>query len=149
MIAAVPLSEKRKAKDQLCLWILRFINITSFRVKVVKAYNGTKLVNHSFDNFLKAQGIMHGQLMPYGHHQNGKIECTIRDVLEIACTSLLAENSKAELWPFAFKHVAWLQNRMLNLDSQLIPYMMGGKKKPSLLRLCVFGAKSYINDNQN
>ncbi|MBW0538379.1 hypothetical protein O181_078094 [Austropuccinia psidii MF-1] len=147
LVALIHLSDKSKAKIQLCLWIIQFINVTTFKIKVIRMDNGAEFVNNFFDDFLKQHGIVHEKSMPYEHHQNGKIERTNRAILEIAQTSLLATNLEAGLWPFAFKHAAWIYNWTLHGDSKQTPYEIVSKKKPSLLPLRTFGSKSYIHDH--
>ncbi|MBW0520131.1 hypothetical protein O181_059846 [Austropuccinia psidii MF-1] len=88
-------------------------------------------------------------MMPYEHHQNGKIERTNRSILEMARTSLLAASLHAELWPFTFKHAELIYNHTLHSDSRLTPYEIVSKRKPSLLPLRTFGAKSYIYDHND
>ncbi|MBW0547908.1 hypothetical protein O181_087623 [Austropuccinia psidii MF-1] len=67
----------------------------------------------------------------------------------MAQNSLLAANLNAELWPFAFKHTAWIYNCTLHSNSRLIPHEIFSKKKLSLLPLRTFGAKWYIHDHNH
>ncbi|MBW0517980.1 hypothetical protein O181_057695 [Austropuccinia psidii MF-1] len=62
----------------------------------------------------------------------------------MARTSLLAANLPNNLWPYTFKHAVWIFIRTLHADNKHTPYEIVGKRKPSLLALRVFGAKSYI-----
>ncbi|MBW0538815.1 hypothetical protein O181_078530 [Austropuccinia psidii MF-1] len=62
----------------------------------------------------------------------------------MARTSLLAANLPNSLWPYAFKHAVWIFNRTLHADNKITPYEIVGKRRPSLVALRVFGAKSYI-----
>ncbi|MBW0539584.1 hypothetical protein O181_079299 [Austropuccinia psidii MF-1] len=50
------------------------------------------------------------------------------------------------LWTFAFKHAAWIFNRVLHVEEQKTPYKIMTGKKPSFHLLRVFGAKSYIHN---
>ncbi|MBW0538320.1 hypothetical protein O181_078035 [Austropuccinia psidii MF-1] len=121
-----------------------FNNATDFKIKSIQTDNGTEFCNHFLSNFLKEEGITHEISIPYKHHQNGKIERTNRTISEMARTSLLAANLPNNLWPYAFKHTVWIFNRTLHANSKLTPYEIVGRKRPSLLTLRVFGAKSYI-----
>ncbi|MBW0575580.1 hypothetical protein O181_115295 [Austropuccinia psidii MF-1] len=113
-------------------------------IKSIQTDNGTEFCNHFLSNFLKEEGITHELSVPYKHHQNGKIERTNRTISEMVRTPLLAENLPNNLWPYEFKHAVWIFNRTLHSNSKLNPYEIVGKRKPSLLALRVFGAKSYI-----
>ncbi|MBW0482535.1 hypothetical protein O181_022250 [Austropuccinia psidii MF-1] len=81
------------------------------------------------------------------HHQNGKIERENRLTLEIDKTSLLAANSKSELWPFAFKHAELIYNCNFHSNINQTPDKIVSKRKSCLLTLRTFGHKFYIHDH--
>ncbi|MBW0489545.1 hypothetical protein O181_029260 [Austropuccinia psidii MF-1] len=85
--------------------------------------------------------------MPYEHHQNGRIERTNRTVSEMARTMLIASNLPSYLWPWAFRHAAWIYNRTLHADSEKTPFELLGNRRPSLEMLRIFGATSFIHDH--
>ncbi|MBW0535509.1 hypothetical protein O181_075224 [Austropuccinia psidii MF-1] len=123
MTAVIPLNDKTEAKHQLRFWIIRFNNTTDFKIKSIRTDNGTEFCNHFLSGFLKEEGITHELSIPYEHHQNGKIERTNRTISKMARTSLLAT---------------------LHANNKITPYEIVGKRRPSLVALRVFGAKSYI-----
>ncbi|MBW0536681.1 hypothetical protein O181_076396 [Austropuccinia psidii MF-1] len=110
VVVAIPLMDKSEAKTKLQHWILQFTNVTDNQIKVVRTDNGSKFKNNILDEFLKNKGIIHEFAMPYEHHQNGKIERTNRTISEIARTMLISSNLPAMLWPWAFRHAAWIFN---------------------------------------
>ncbi|MBW0535338.1 hypothetical protein O181_075053 [Austropuccinia psidii MF-1] len=147
LTSVITLANKSEAKSQLRFWILRFVNSTNFKVKALRTDNGAEFRNKTLGDFLLEHGIIHEFSIPYKHHQNGKIERTNRTISKIARTSLIAAKLPTTLWPYAFKHAVWIFNRVLHADAQRTPYETVGGKKPSLVALRVFGAKSYLYDH--
>ncbi|MBW0528000.1 hypothetical protein O181_067715 [Austropuccinia psidii MF-1] len=147
LAAVIPLGDKAEAKHQLRLWMIKFMNVTGIRIKRLRTDNGSEFKNVFLTTFLNEHGIIHETSIPYEHHQNGKIERTNRSILEMARTMLTASSLPRQLWPYAFRHAAWIFNRTLHSNEKLTPYEIIAKKRPSLLPLCVFGAKGYIYDH--
>ncbi|MBW0558039.1 hypothetical protein O181_097754 [Austropuccinia psidii MF-1] len=143
LAALIPLSNKAEAKHQLCLWMIKFTNVTSFHIMPLRTDNSTEFRNIFLTTFLHEHGIIHETSIPYEHHQNGKIEHTNQSILEIARTMLTASRLPKELWPYAFRHATWIFNSTLHSDNITTPYEIVAKKKLSLLPLRVFGAKGY------
>ncbi|MBW0480340.1 hypothetical protein O181_020055 [Austropuccinia psidii MF-1] len=148
LMAVIALTDKSEAKHQLRLWMIKFMNITKFTIWAVRTDNGAEFCNHFFNDYLKEGGIIHELSVPYEHHQNGQIERTNCTILEMARTSLIAANLLISLWPYTFRHAAWIFNRTLHSNSKVTPYEIVGSKKPSLLQLRVFGVKAFIFNHQ-
>ncbi|MBW0502314.1 hypothetical protein O181_042029 [Austropuccinia psidii MF-1] len=144
LTVAIPLSDKAGAKVEFQKWILQFINTTGHNVKVVRTDNGSEFKNIIFEEFLKSQGIIHKYLIPYEHHQNGKIEQTNQTISEMERTSLNAANLPVNLWPWAYRHSVWIFNCKLHADSTKMPCETVGKRKPSLEILRGFGSKAFL-----
>ncbi|MBW0537165.1 hypothetical protein O181_076880 [Austropuccinia psidii MF-1] len=122
----------------------RFTATTGFKIRAIRMDNGSEFKNNILSSFLLAQGITHETSIPYKHHQNGRVERTNRSIIEIAQTSLLSAGIPKRLWPFAFKHAAFIFNRVIHANSTKTPYEIVRSLKPTLVLLRVFGAKSYI-----
>ncbi|MBW0502546.1 hypothetical protein O181_042261 [Austropuccinia psidii MF-1] len=144
VVVAIALSDKTEAKTYFINWIKQFMNITTYKIKTVRTDNGTEFKNNVFNDFLIQNGIIHEYLMPYEHHQNGRIERTNRTISEMARTSLIAAKLPPFLWPWAFRHSVWIFNRSLHAESEKTPFEILGEKKPDLALLRVFGAKSFL-----
>ncbi|MBW0500251.1 hypothetical protein O181_039966 [Austropuccinia psidii MF-1] len=144
LVTVIPIADKAEAKHKLHLWMTKFVNCTSFKIKRLRTDNGAEFHNIFLSNFLNECGVIHETSIPYEHHQNGKIERTNRSTSEIARTMLIASRLPRELWPYAFRHAAWIFNQTLHADDVNTPYEIIAKKKPSLLPLRVFGAKGYL-----
>ncbi|MBW0532137.1 hypothetical protein O181_071852 [Austropuccinia psidii MF-1] len=148
LTAVIALTDKSEAKYQLRLWMIKFMNVTKFDIMTIRTNNGAEFCNHFFNDFLKEKGIIHELSVPYEHHQNGQIKRTNRTLSEIAKTSLIAANLPTSLWPYAFRHAAWIFNRPLHSNSKITPYEIVGSRKPSLVQLRVFGVKAFIFNHQ-
>ncbi|MBW0506566.1 hypothetical protein O181_046281 [Austropuccinia psidii MF-1] len=103
--------------------------------------------NHWLNDFLVNNGIVHEYSVPYEHHQNGRIERTNRTISEMAQTCLLAANLPVFLWPWVFRHSVWIFNWYLHAEDKITPFEILGKRVPSLELLHIFGAKSFIYEN--
>ncbi|MBW0548615.1 hypothetical protein O181_088330 [Austropuccinia psidii MF-1] len=144
VVVAIALANKTEAKTYLINSIKQFMNVTGHRIKTVRTDNGTEFKNQLLNDFLVHYGIIHEYLMPYEHHQNGRIERTNWTISEMARTSLLAARLPSFLWPWAFCHSVWIFNRYLHADDTKTPFELLGKKCPSLDMLRVFGTKLFI-----
>ncbi|MBW0471732.1 hypothetical protein O181_011447 [Austropuccinia psidii MF-1] len=144
LTVAIPLLDKTGAKVELQQWILQFMNTMGYKVKIVRTDNGSEFKNIILDDFLKQQGILHEYLMPYEHHQNGKIERTNWTISEMARNSFNGANLPMTLWPWAYRHSVWIFNHTLHADSTKTPYEIVAKHKPSLDMLRVFGSKAFL-----
>ncbi|MBW0468093.1 hypothetical protein O181_007808 [Austropuccinia psidii MF-1] len=121
LMSVIPIADKSEAKNQLRFWILRFNNSTNFKVKALRTDNRAEFHNKILIDFLLERELYwKSQELP----------------------SLLPT-----LWPYAFKHAVWIFNRTLHVDATRTPYEIVGGKKPSLVALRVFGAKSYLYDH--
>ncbi|MBW0555671.1 hypothetical protein O181_095386 [Austropuccinia psidii MF-1] len=147
VVVAIPILDKSEAKLKLQNWMIQFMNLTNNSIKILQSDNGAKFKNNVIDQFLISKGIIHELTMPYEHHQNGRIEQTNRTVSEMARTMLIASNLPSYLWPWAFRHAAWIYNCTLHTDNIKTPFELLGNWKPSLEMLRVFGATSFIHDD--
>ncbi|MBW0533606.1 hypothetical protein O181_073321 [Austropuccinia psidii MF-1] len=146
LVVVIPLEDKADAKHQLRLWMIKFMNVTGIKIKCLRTANCSEFKNFILSSFLNEHGIIHETSIPYEHHQNGKVERTNRSILEMARTMLIESCLPKGLWPYAFRHAAWIFNRTLHSDDMLTPYELIAKKQPPFPPLRVFGARGYIND---
>ncbi|MBW0536607.1 hypothetical protein O181_076322 [Austropuccinia psidii MF-1] len=144
LTAAIPLRDKAEAKIQFVDWMKRFTTATSFKIKCIRTDNGSEFKNSTISAFTAQHGITHELSIPYEHHQNGRVERTNRTLIDIARTSLISAGIPVRLWPYSFKHAAFIFNRVLHADSDKTPYEIVSGLKPTLSLLKVFGAKAYL-----
>ncbi|MBW0490169.1 hypothetical protein O181_029884 [Austropuccinia psidii MF-1] len=147
VVVAIPILDKSEAKSKLMHWMIQFSNVTKNSIKILRSDNGAEFKNNVIDQFLLSKGVIHELAMPYEHHQNGQVERTNRTISEMARTMLHASNLPFYLWPWAFRHAAWIYNRTLHADSKKTPFELLGNRRPSLEMLRVFGAVSFIHDH--
>ncbi|MBW0538660.1 hypothetical protein O181_078375 [Austropuccinia psidii MF-1] len=147
VVVEIPILDKSEAKSKLQNWMVQFMNVTNNTIKILRSDNGAEFKNNTLEQFLIRKGIVHEFAMPFEHHQNGKIERTNRTILEIARTILTASKLTITLWPWAFRHAAWIFNWTLHTDDHKTPFELLGNKKPSLEMLQVFGETSFIHDH--
>ncbi|MBW0477963.1 hypothetical protein O181_017678 [Austropuccinia psidii MF-1] len=121
LTAVIPLNDKSEAKQQLWLWMIRFLNATNSKIWEIRTDNGAEFYNHIFNDFLKEKGIIHKLLITYEHHQNGQIERKNRTILIMA-------NLPTMLFPYVFKHAVWIFNRTLHTNKEMTPYEIFGSR---------------------
>ncbi|MBW0492236.1 hypothetical protein O181_031951 [Austropuccinia psidii MF-1] len=70
LVAFIPLKAKSDAAKYLKEWLIQFTNIAHTMIKRVHTDNGGELTS----SFFKEKGIVHERIIPYEHHQKGKVE---------------------------------------------------------------------------
>ncbi|MBW0547969.1 hypothetical protein O181_087684 [Austropuccinia psidii MF-1] len=89
---------------------------------------------------------MHERMIPYEHYHNGKVERVNQTLNEATRAIMLEKNSDIGLWPWAFRHVAWVFNRILHTDFVQTPWELVTGNKPNVSILQVFGCVAYVHD---
>ncbi|MBW0520813.1 hypothetical protein O181_060528 [Austropuccinia psidii MF-1] len=141
-----PLQQKSEAPQAIIEWINKFNNLTDFRVKRLRTDNAGEFTCRVFAEALKTRGIVHETIIPYEHHQAGKIERTNRTIAEAARSMLIDSGLNVEMWPYAFRHAVWVFNRVLHADNKRTPYEIVTGRKPDLSPLRAFGCKAYVHN---
>ncbi|MBW0539433.1 hypothetical protein O181_079148 [Austropuccinia psidii MF-1] len=141
-----PLQQKSQAAQLVIEWINKFNNLTKFKVKQLRTDNGGEFSSCLLNDTLRERGIVHETIIPYEHHQAGKIERTNRTIAEAARSMLIDSNVNLELWPYAFRQAVWVFNRVLHGKASKTPYELVTGKTPDLTPLKVFGCKAYVHN---
>ncbi|MBW0508392.1 hypothetical protein O181_048107, partial [Austropuccinia psidii MF-1] len=98
----------------------------------------------SFDK--KLYGIVHETIVPYEHHQAGKIGQTNRTIAEAARSMIFNSGLQPVIWPYAFRHACWVFDRVVHAGQNMTPYELMTGRKPNLAPLRIFGCKAYVHD---
>ncbi len=100
-----------------------------------------------FGDFLKTQGIVHQTLIPYTSQQNDFVERINHTIIKgVHCIMHQQPKLSSKFWVEIINIVinikAWNPQKYFNLKT---PNEVWGKKKPSIIHLCVFGCNTYIH----
>ncbi|OWZ19016.1 hypothetical protein PHMEG_0006804 [Phytophthora megakarya] len=116
------------------------------RLKCLRSDNGTEYVNKRMTAMCSRNGIMHQRTVPYSPQQNGVAERMNRTIMEKARSMLYYKGIPTMLWAEAVGTAVYLINRSTNAaHSDVTPYELGFKVKPSLEHLRVFGSQGYTH----
>ncbi|MBW0538923.1 hypothetical protein O181_078638 [Austropuccinia psidii MF-1] len=146
LVVFMPLRLKSDAAKHVIGWVRQFSNIVGKSIKRIRTDNGGEFNSTIMANFFSEMGIIHERTMPYEHHQNGKVERTNRTLAEAARSMLLQARLTPNFWTFAFRHAAWVHNRVLHAGSEKTPYELAIKRRPSLFLLRVFGCSAILHN---
>ncbi|MBW0538338.1 hypothetical protein O181_078053 [Austropuccinia psidii MF-1] len=146
LVTVYPLRSKSEAGACLIDWIKKFNNLTKYNVKRVRTDNAGEFLANSVKRFFEESGITHKTIVPYEHHQAGKIERTNRTIAEAARSMLIDSGVDVSLWPYAFRQAVWVFNCIVHGMAVKTPYELVTGRKPSLDVLRVFGCKGYVHN---
>ncbi|MBW0534724.1 hypothetical protein O181_074439 [Austropuccinia psidii MF-1] len=146
LVSFVPLRSKGEATKAVLGWLRSFDVLSGHKVKRVRSDNAGEFTSNAFEDGLLDLGITHERTIPYEHHHNGKVERVNRTFSEAARAIMLEKNVDIGLWPWAFRHVAWVFNRKLHADFVQTPWELVTGNKPNVSILRVFGCVAYVHD---
>ncbi|MBW0567592.1 hypothetical protein O181_107307 [Austropuccinia psidii MF-1] len=146
LVAFIPLRAKSKAVKEILGWLKTFAVLSGHQVKRLTSDNAGEFLSCVFKEGLQHLGITHETTVLYEHHQNGKVERVIRTLSETARAIILGKNVEVALWPWDFRHAAWVFNRILHANSDQTPWeiVTGMKPNISILRFLVVRLMSMI-----
>ncbi|MBW0535302.1 hypothetical protein O181_075017 [Austropuccinia psidii MF-1] len=145
-ITIYPLRNKSEAGGFLIDWIRKFNNLTKYKAKRVRMDNVREFMATTLKNSFVESGITHETIVPYEHHQAGKIECTNRKIAEAAISLLTKSNLNLNLWPYAFRQAVSVFNHVPHGMDIKTPYEIVTTQKSYLSILRVFGSKSFVHN---
>ncbi|MBW0538886.1 hypothetical protein O181_078601 [Austropuccinia psidii MF-1] len=146
LVTMYPLKTKSEAGGCLIDWIKKFNNLTNFSVKRVRTDNAGELNTNTLKNFFAEIGIIHEKIVPYEHHQAGKIERTNRTIAKAARSQLIDADLPATLWSYAFRQAVWIFNWVPHKENSKTPYELVVGRKPDITPLRVFGCKAFVHN---
>lgn len=102
-----------KTKDEVKRKLEIFLNRTEnlgIKVKKMRSDNDTEVVNKEVEVLLENAGILRQFSVPYAHEQNGRCECEMRTIVEMARTMLQSEDLGKCLWAEAVNYAVQILN---------------------------------------
>jgi hypothetical protein len=129
-------SRKAEAGKAVIDWILEFNKRAPHPVKSLRSDNTGEFMLNKFNKFLKDNQI----------HQNGGVERTNRNLLDMALTFIGHAKLPKLLWFLAMKQACFIFNCIVHTGTNKSPYEIALGKQPSLDMVCVFGCRDYLHD---
>jgi len=107
---------------------------------------GKEFGSKAFEDWLRAEGVVHKKSAPYKHEQNGVAERGIQNVSQQAMCQLFGVNMSEGFWPYAVKTAIYLINRSptTTLDSKT-PFEAWMGKRLNIKHLHMFGETGYVH----
>lgn len=119
-------------------------------MKVVRCDNGKEYLNNRFYKFAREKGIILSNCPTYVHELNGTAERFNRTIMDKARCLLAEAQVHKCYWPEIICAATYLRNRTLaNTVERKTPYEIFFRKKPKMLKICVYMAVGFLLGNQN
>lgn len=139
------LKYKSETLERFCEFKALVENETGNKIKRFRSDNGTEFCSNWFKRLFKKHGIQHQKTVPYTPQQNGKVERTIRTIVERARCMLQDANLPKHFWGEAVNTATYIKNRttsvVLNNKS---PMEIWTGIKPNVSHFRVFGSKAMM-----
>ncbi|SRR5258706_1486708 len=140
------LSKKSNTFSHLVRWKLRAECETDLKLQYLKLDGGKEFRSNAFEEWLKADGVVHKKSAPYKHEQNGLAERGIQNVSQRAMCQLFGADMSSGFWPYVAKTAVYLINCSLtNMLRNKTPFEAWTGKWLDIRHLHTFGEISYIH----
>uniref|UniRef100_A0AAV1UDV4 Integrase catalytic domain-containing protein n=1 Tax=Peronospora matthiolae TaxID=2874970 RepID=A0AAV1UDV4_9STRA len=145
-VAAYFMKHKSEVAARLSEFKAFYENQWGKHLKCIRSDNGTEFVNKKIAHKCARNGIMHQRTVPYSPQQNGVAEHMNRTIMEKARSMLYYKGIDMQWWAEAVSTAVYLINRSTNsANSDVTPFEVGFKMKPSIEHLRVFGSQGYTH----
>uniref|UniRef100_A0AAV1UBQ4 Polyprotein n=1 Tax=Peronospora matthiolae TaxID=2874970 RepID=A0AAV1UBQ4_9STRA len=145
-VAAYFMKHKSEVAARLSEFKAFYENQWGKHLKCIRSDNGTEFVNKKIAHICARNGIVHQRTVPYSPQQNGVAERINRTIMEKARSMLYYKGIDMQWWAEAVSTAVYLINRSTNsANSDVTPFEVGFKMKPSIEHLRVFGSQGYAH----
>ena len=137
------------SKDRVLEAFISFQNYVTnhynAKIKILRSDNGGEYTSHAFKQHLAKHGIIQQTSCPYTPQQNGVAERKNRHLMEVSRSMMFHTNVPKRFWGDAVVAACYLINRTpTKILSDLSPFEILNKTKPSISHLRVFGCVCYV-----
>ena len=117
------------------------------RVLAIRINNAKEFVEGKMQKELDDSGIVIQAAALYTHQQNGKIECYIRTISNMAQALLTDLKLPASFWGLAVLVAVYLRNHIptKTLPGHITPHEKMTKQKPDLSMLHIFSSQCFVH----
>ena len=145
------ITEKSKALEMFKIYKAEVENQLDSKIKVVRSDRGGEFYGKftekgrnpgPFANFLQQEGIVAQYTNPGTPQQNGVSKRRNRTLIEMVRSMMCCTKLPTFLWGEALKTANYLANRIPTKATNMIPYEIWCKRKPSLAHLRTWGCRA-------
>ena len=138
------LKRKDEVFQRFAEWKAMVENSCGRRLKVLRSDNGGEYTSKEFQEYLKAEGVLHERTVPKTPQQNGVAERLNRTLVEMVRTMLIESNLDQRFWGEAISTAVYLRNRSpTKAVTGMTPFEALYGTKPNVGHLRAFGCASY------
>ena len=122
-------------------------NLLKRKIGTLRDDKGGEYISTEWDNYMKLHGIRREHTVRATPQQNGAAERMNRTLAEGVTSMLVEAKLPASFWGEALFTFLYVRNRSptSSLPSNVTPYELWHKKKPSISHLRVFGCRAYVH----
>ena len=136
--------DRTTAVEILRKWIMDATKGTENKVQCLRTDQAKEHLSKAYINELRRHGIRLECSAAYDHYQNGRAEKLIRDICNMARCMLEYGKVARDMWGYAVRYAAYVQNRLVHAGMSMSPYEMRFGEAPDLTRLRIFGCTAYV-----
>ncbi|KAE8233589.1 hypothetical protein CF326_g1376, partial [Tilletia indica] len=126
------------------IWITQAQRAFGTPVKVLRTDNGTEYGSKEFQQYLKAEGILHQTTTPYTPQLNGRAERINRTLKEMAAAMLIDSGIGAQWWGHALQFAVAILNRISIARDGKTLWEHVYKRRADGTHLRPFGAEAWV-----
>ena len=125
-------------------WILEATKGTENTVQCIRTDQAGEHLSKHYQAEIRRHKIRMECSNAYDHHQNGRAEKLIRDICNMARCMLDFGHVARDMWGYAVRYAAFVQNRLVHTHMDSSPYEMRFGQEPDMSRLKVFGCTAFV-----
>ena len=125
-------TDRTSAIDTLRQWILDATKGTDLKVGCLRTDQAGEHFSKKYQAELRKHGIRMECSCGYDHWQNGYAEKLIRDICNMARCMLEYGKVARDMWGYAVRYAAYVQNRVVHANMEMSPYEMRFGEAPDL-----------------
>ena len=145
-IVVYPMKHKSEIHQKFTEYRLMVENMFECKIKRIRSDNGGEYTSNEFVDYLKQNGILEDETIPYSPQQNGVAERCNRTLMESVRSMLYHSNSPLKFWAKALVTAVHIRNRSpTSCFLGETPYERWYKEKPDVGHFRVFGCNAYMH----
>lgn len=139
------LKRKSEAEEKIKEYINLVQNQIGRKPKIIRADGGGKYSGSSLQQFLRDNGIILQQTVPYSPQQNGTAERKNRCLTEMMRCLLAESGLSKKYWGEAVMTTNYLQNRLPSTPISRTPFEIWTGKPPCYKDMHIFGTEALVS----
>lgn len=139
------LKNKSEAEEKIKEYVQLAYNQFGRKPRIIRADGGGEYSSESLGRFLKQNGIVLQQTVPYSPQQNGVAERKNRSLMDMMRCLLAESGLSTKYWGEAVTTANFLQNRLPSSSIPRTPHELWTGRLPCYKHLHVFGSEALVH----